>query len=86
MNKEHTTTVIAVVITVLVTWVVTNYLTQIEVGQNAQVLQVKMENGKTLGENLSALADADQKAAIERATILTNQGHILEAVRELSSE
>ena len=86
--KEHYTTIAAVVITVLVTWLITKGTDQFDAGGDAQtraIVKEEIEAAMVTDSGMTISAEI-QAAKVERATILTNQGHILEAVRELSSE
>ena len=71
--NEHKTTIIAVIITVLVTWLLTKGTDLIDTGADASVLQTKMENGQTIGEHLN-------QASLERTEIKANQKNIIETL------
>ena len=86
--KEHYTTIIAVAITVLVTWFLTTQLDTYDAGSDAQtrnIVQEEIEAAMVTDSGLT-ISQEIQEAKIQRNTIMTNQAHILEAVRELSSE
>ena len=88
MSKEHMTTAIAVVITVLVTWLITKGTDQFDAGGDAQtrnIVQEEIEAAMVTDSGLT-ISQEIQQAKVQRATIMTNQQHILDAVRELSRE
>lgn len=75
-------------ITALVSWFINSGTAQYDAGADAETRNIVREEIKAAMITDSGLTFSQeiQNAKLERNTILTNQGHILEAVRSLSEE